>query len=246
MDQAGVQKRSRTTTLLTDARPQAAVIQSQARAVAVEVGLHRLRTPRTWCCRPVSRSLDGAQSSGSSVSGYATGAVARRTGQAVVEGLNARFQLPVSPVTTAGTRSAYTPSGCAWAAFGRSSLDNVTGDVASGLPKAPANVDGATPATPCPARLEDHASNTCGVLGFTTVVGAGNARSDAVGALTGASPLARSPTPPPRDVAVSGSAYVTATSLLVNPQKTRSGARATMARPLVLFPGTPDNPGTGW
>lgn len=240
---AGQQKRFRTSTLVTDARPQAAVIQSQARAVAVEVSSTASDATNLVLQGGVA-SLDGAQSSGSSVSGYATGAVARRTGQTVVEGLNAHFQLPVSSVVTDGSGSAFTPAGCAWAGFGRSAVDNVTGDVASGLPKAPANVDGTSPNV-ITGRLDDNASNSCGVLGFTNVVDAGVPRADAVGMLTGGSPLVRVADGGGSGTAVSGSAYVTATTLLVSPQRTRSGVRATMARPVVLFPDTPDNPGGG-
>lgn len=240
------QKSYRTYTQVTETRPEKPAIQSQARAVGVAISSTAPDSTSLVLEGGVA-SLDGSQSSGSAVSGYAGGALARRTGQAVVEGKNARFQLPTQPVVEAGTGGPGTPSGCTWYGFGSSSVDNVTGDVAAGLPRSPANVDdGSSPRKAISGRLLDSSSNSCGVLGFTTVVDTGAPRSDAVGAHMGNGPYVKLPDGGgSSSTALSGSVYVTATALTATPQRTRAGGRTTMARPIVLFPGAPDSGGVG-
>lgn len=241
-DQAGQTKRFRTYTQVTETRPDRPVIQSQARAVAVELSSTAADGSGLVLQGGVA-SLDGSQSSGSAVSGYTTGALARRSGTSVVEGRKATFQLPTNPVvlSDAGSGAAQTSGGaCTWFGFGRTSVDNVTGDVAGGLPKAPADVDApVTPRNAITGRLDDDPSNGCGLLSFTNTVSGGVARTDAVGVQMGAAPFARLASAGTATGAVTGSAYVTATSLLTTPQATRSGGRAGMVRPVVLFPGSP-------
>lgn len=243
--QGPVQKTYRTYTQVTETRPERPVVQSQARAVTVEIGSTAV-DGTSLALQGGIASLDGSQSSGSAVSGYAGGALARRTGASVVEGRNARFQLPTQPVAEAGAEAPVTPSQCAWYGFGRSSISNVTGEVTAGLPRSPVDVDdGSVPRKVITGALTDNASNACGVLGFTTVVSGGAARNDAIGTAMGASPFVRLPDAAGSAVALSGSAYVTATPLTTTPQRTYAGARSTMARPIVLFPGSPESGGAG-
>lgn len=239
--QDGVQKTLRTYTTVTETRPEAPLIQSQARSTAVDVS-STAADGTTLQLQGGIASLDGAQSSGSSVAGYVAGALARRTGVPVVEGQNSRFQLPGQPVATSTSTSPVTPLDCSWYGFGRSEVANVTAGIITGLPKAPANVDAATPKNVVTGRLADNAGNACGVLSFTNVVGAGVVRSDAVGVRMGPSPLAFMPDSGGSANSVTADAYVTATDLLANPQRTQSGARSTMVRPIRLFPNSPDNP----
>lgn len=239
--QDGVQKTFRTYTTVTETRPERPVLQSQARSTAVDVS-STAADGTTLQLQGGVASLDGAQSSGSSVSGYVTGALARRTGQAVQEGRSARFQLPGQPVALLGSGSAVVPAGCSWFGFGGTDVANVTGDVGSGLPKAPVNVDDTTPKKVVSGRIIDNAGNSCGALSFTTVVDAGVQRSDAVGGRMGPSPFAFLPDSGGSGTSVQADAYVTATDLLASPQKTYSGARMSMGRAVRLFPNSPDNP----
>jgi type II secretory pathway pseudopilin PulG len=239
--QDGVQKTFRTYTTVTETRPERPVLQSQARATAVDIS-STAADGTTLQLQGGVASLDGAQSSGSSVAGYVTGALARRTGQAVQEGRNARFQLPDQPVALLGTGSAVVPTGCTWFGFGGTAVDNVTADVSTGLPKAPANVDDTTPKKVLSGRIVDNAGNACGALSFTTVVDAGVQRTDAVGIRMGPSPLAYLPDSGGSGTSVQADAYVTATDLIATPQRAYSGARMNMGRAVRLFPNSPDNP----
>lgn len=239
--QDGVEKTFRTYTTVTETRPERPVLQSQARSTAVDIS-STAADGTTLQLQGGVASLDGAQSSGSSVSGYVTGALARRTGQAVQEGRNARFQLPGQPVALLGTGSSVVPAGCTWFGFGGTQVDNVSADVGTGLPKSPVNVDGATPRNVVSGRIIDNAGNTCGALSFTTVVDSGAQRTDSVGNRMGPSPFAFLPDSGGSGTSVQADAYVTATDLTASPQRTYSGARMSMGRAVRMFPNTPDNP----
>lgn len=239
--QDGVPKTFRTYTTITETRPETPLIQSQARSTAIDISSTAADGTTLQLLGGVA-SLDGAQSSGSSVAGYVAGALARRTGVAVVEGQNSRFQLPGQAVVTTTDSSPVTPVGCSWYGFGRTEVANVDADIATGLPKAPANVDAASPKNVVSGRLADNTSNSCGVLSFTNVVDTGSLRSDAVGVRMGPSPLAFIPDSGGSGSSVTADAYVTATDMLTNPQRTQSGARSSMSRPIRLFPNSPENP----
>lgn len=239
--QEGVQKSFRTYTTVTETRPETPVIQSQVRSTAVDIS-STAADGTTLQLQGGIVSLDGAQSSGSSVSGYVGGALARRTGVPVVEGQNARFQLPGQPVvTTTALGSPVTPLGCSWYGFGRTEVANVTADISTGLPKSPANVDEALVKNTVSGRLADNSSNACGVLSFTNVFGTATQRADAIGALMGPSPIALLPDSGGSTNSVTADGYVTATDLLATPQRTKSGARMTMGKSVRLFPNAPDN-----
>ena len=239
--QDGAQRTFRTYTTITETRPERPVLQSQARATAVDIS-STAADGTTLQLQGGVAALDGAQSSGSSVSGYVVGALARRTGQPVQEGRNARFQLPDQPVATLGDGSAVTPTGCSWFGFGGTHVDNVTGTVATGLPKSPVNVDSTTPRSTVTGRIVDNAGNLCGALSFTTAVGGGTLRADAVGAAMGPSPLAFMPDLSGSATSVRADAYVTATEITATPQRTFAGARMHMDRAVRLFPNSPENP----
>lgn len=239
----GRQKLHRAYTQITETGPEPPVIQSQARAVSVGVSSTAADGTSLTLQGGVA-SLDGAQSNGSSVSGYAAGAVARRTGQPVAESRNARFQLPAQPVSEAGSADPVTSSACAWYGHGRSSVGNVTADVAGGLPRSPTNVDDAvTPRNAISGQLDNDGSNACGLLGFTNVVdsGAPLSSADPIGSHFGTSPYVKVGDATGTGTALSGSAYVTSTPLTSAAQKTFSGGSVKMARPLVLFPTSPES-----
>ena len=241
-------KSYRTYTRITDGRPQAPVIQSQSRAVAVDVTSNAADATTLELQAGVAR-LDGAQSSGSSVSGYVTGAVATRTGETTRTGLVTQFALPSRPVTTSGDgndkRFGNGSNGCSWWAFGNNSTDNVTGDVSAGLPKAPANVGVTAPYNKASGYITNEDKGSCGQLSYDNLVGGGIARPfiDPVARHMGAAPYVRIPFVNGVDssaASISGAGYVTSNPLPTSPQQTRAGASTSMLSGVVLFPNSPD------
>ena len=237
--QAGEPKSYRVTTVLTEGRPELPVIQTQAKAVAVSV-TSTAKDASTLQLQGGVATLDGAQSSGSSVSGYITGAIATRTGAAAVTGEVGQFSLP-SPsqeVTTTGPGGAQGGGACSWFSFGPNSVSNLTADVATGLPKAPANVDAA--ALPNVSTGAIRQGDACGMLSFDNLTGGGTARTDLLGVEMGAAPYARVPDIGSSATGLAGSGYVTASALTVSPQQAKAGGRVAMGQPVVLFPNTPE------
>ena len=162
-------KKYSTSTRITDGRPQAPVIQSQARAVAVDVTSSAADGSTLELQAGVAR-LDGAQSSGSSVSGYVAGAVATRTNVAPETGRVSQFALPSRPLSSAGSTGPRSfgngSGGCSWWGFGKTNTSNVDGDVSGGLPKAPADVDAATPFNKASGYITNETSGPCGQLSY--------------------------------------------------------------------------------
>jgi prepilin-type N-terminal cleavage/methylation domain-containing protein len=231
----------RSYTRITDGRPQVPVIQSQSRAVAVDVTSNAVNSSTLELQAGVAK-LDGAQSSGSSVSGYVTGALATQTGVTPVTGKVGQFSLPASGLSTSGTSGAQSAgAGCSWWAVGKTDTTNVGGDVSAGLPKAPANVDSTTPFSTVSGFVAKNSGGSCGQLSYDNTVGGGGVRTDSLGAQMGATPFVQVP-----DVtsgsgpSLVGSGYVTSNPLASSPQQTKSGAAASMAAPVVLFPNNPD------
>jgi prepilin-type N-terminal cleavage/methylation domain-containing protein len=240
---AGVSKQFRTYTRVTDGRPQQPVIQSQARAVTLDVTSNAHDTSTLELQAGVAR-LDGAQSSGSSVSGYVTGALATRTGTAPVTGQVTQFSLPgPAPVTSGNSAAQMAGAGCSWWGFGKSDTTNVTGDVSLGLPKAPANVDAATPFNVASGYLARNSTGTCGLLSYDNLAGGGLPRvvTDPLALDMGVAPYVTVP-----DVtsgsgpALGASGYVWSSSLASSPQQTKAGASGSMAGTVILFPSSPE------
>ncbi|MGB8651572.1 MAG: prepilin-type N-terminal cleavage/methylation domain-containing protein [Mycobacteriales bacterium] len=244
----GVKSKSfRTYTRITDGRTAAPVIQTQGRAVAIDISSTSADGGTLQLQEGVA-TADGSQSSGSTVAGYATGAIATRTGQSAVTALGSEFNLPTQAVTSFGSSSPQSGSGCSWYGFGRSSVTDVTGDVSSGLPKAPADVDAATPSNRLSASVNDNSGTGCGLLSYDNLAGGGVERpsSDSVGYEMGDAPYVKIP-----DLfsgsasAISGASYVSSNALTSVPQKSIAGASAFITRQVILFPRNPESGGKG-
>jgi hypothetical protein len=194
--------------------------------------------------------LDGAQSSGSSVSGYVTGALATRTGIAPATGKVTQFSLPSQAVSSSGNSSAQSAgAGCSWWGVGKTDTNNVTGDVSAGLPKAPTNVDASTPFNMATGFIARNSGGTCGQLSYDNLAGGGLPRPttlvpllDPLGYAMGAAPYVQIPdVTSGSGASISGSGYVTSSSLTVTPQVTWAGAAATMGASVVMFPNNPES-----
>lgn len=239
LDNAGLTKSFRVYTRITDGRPQLPVIQSQARALAVDISSTAMDGGTLQLQGGVA-TVDGAQSSGSSIAGYATGAVAI-DGATTTTGKVTQFNLPAQSLTTTGSSSPQSGTGCSWYGFGQNDVSNVTGEVAGGLPKAPANVDAATPANVFSGYLVNSGTPTCGQMSFDNTARGGMRRSDSIGTVMGAAPFVKAPDATGSTPSIVGSVYATSTPALATPTQTRSGAQATMAQPVIVFPGSPEN-----
>ena len=238
--QGGVPRTYRTYTRITDGRPQQAVIQSQSRATAVDI-TSTASNGNTLQLRAGVTNLDGAQSSGSSVLGYAAGAIASQTGQTPVTGQVSQFALPTQSPVTSGSSSPTSP--CSWYGFGSTGTTDVTGDVNSGLPKAPTDVDVATPPNVVSGYIATNGAGPCGQLSYDNLAGGatGLSSSDAIGYEMGGAPYVKIPdTSTGSGPSISGSGYVTATPLTATPHLVKSGSSVAMGQPLVLFPSTPE------
>lgn len=237
--QRGEAKEYRTTTVITDGRPELPLIQSQAKAIAVSVS-STAADATTLQLQGGLANLDGAQSSGSSVAGFVTGALATRTGLPAVSGQAKQFSLPGQGVTSSGSSGAQSAaSGCSWYGFGPNGVTNVDGDVPAGLPKAPINVDDAGGPKVVTGSINQGTSNSCGLLSFDNLVGGGTPLDTTTSVLAqhmGAAPYVRVPDSSGSGGGLSGSGYLTATPVTASPLQTRSGARVAMAQPAVLFP----------
>lgn len=239
--EAGRAKSYRTYTQVTESRPEQPLIQSQARAVAVDLSSTSAES-KTLRLQGGLTTLDGGQSSGSFVSGLASGAVASETGSAPVEGSTARFLYPSDGVTTTGSSS---PSDlCMWYGFGNTGVDNATGSITDGLPRAPQGIE-TDPTKRVSARLNATGNMACPLMQFHNVTSGAVMRSDALGVALGASPFAVMQDGSAASGAVRSRAYVTATPLTATPQQTSAGAGASMDRSVRLFPNAPDAAGVG-
>jgi type II secretory pathway pseudopilin PulG len=240
----GVTKTFRTYTRITDGRPQAPIIQSQARAVAVDITSNGADGSTMELQGGVAK-LDGAQSSGSSVSGYVTGALATRTGVAPATGKVTQFSLPSQAVSTSGNTSPQCLAG-SWWGLGKTDTNNVTGDVSAGLPKAPTNVDASTPYNKAEGYIGKNGGGTCGQLSYANLAGGGLARPtlpllDPLGYEMGTPPYVQIPdVTTGSGASVSGSGYVTSSPLTTTPQVTRAGSAASMSTSLIMFPNNPE------
>lgn len=244
--QAGTPKSYRTTTVITEGSPETPGIQTQAKAVAVSVS-STAADATTLQLQAGLANLDGAQSSGSSVAGYITGALARRTGAAVIAGEVGQFSLPTQPATTTGSGGAQGGGGCSWFGFGPNAVTNATADVSSGLPKAPADVDSSAPPNVSTGAIKQGTSNACGMLSFDNLAGGGAGRptTDALGFQMGAAPYIRVPDTSSSAIGISGSGYVTASALTATPRQAKAGGRVSQSQPVVLFPNNPESGGMG-
>jgi len=245
----GRTKSLRTYTRITDGRPQAPVIQTQARAVAVDI-TSTAADGGTLRLQGGVSSADGAQSSGSSVSGFASGALATRTGTAAATGTSSTFSLPTQNVASVNNSGAQSGGlGCSWYGFGATGVSNGTGDVSSGLPKAPSNVDSTIPPTLMAGYISNNSGGSCGLLSFDNLVGGGVARvlsaSDPLGYEMGAAPYVKVADVAGAGTSISGSTYVSSNGLVSSPQKSVSGATATALQQVTLLPGNPESGGRG-
>jgi type II secretory pathway pseudopilin PulG len=240
----GVTKTFRTYTRITDGRPQAPVIQSQARAVAVDMTSNAADTSTLELQAGVVK-LDGAQSSGSSVSGYVTGALATRTGTTPVTGKVDQFALPASAVSTGGSSSAQSGgAGCSWWGFGKTDTGNVTATVGAGLPIAPTNVGASAPFNTVTGYIAKNSGGSCVALSYDNLAGGGIPRLpllDPIGYEMGAPPYVQIPDVTGAGASISGSGYVTSSTLATTPQVTWAGSAASMAASLVMFPNNPES-----
>jgi prepilin-type N-terminal cleavage/methylation domain-containing protein len=239
----GKVKTFRTYTRVTDGRPQAPVIQSQGRAVAVDITSNGADTSTLELQAGLAK-IDGAQSSGSSVSGYVTGALATRTGVTPVTGKVEQFSLPSQGVTTSGSGVEQSLPSCSWWGFGKTDTNNVTGDVSAGLPKSPTNVNGATPFNTASGFIAANSGGGCGLLSYDNTAGGGIPRLaiDPVGFSMGAKPYVRvNDTTGGSAPAITGRGYVTSNPLPTSPQQTKAGAAVAMAAGVTLFPNNPES-----
>lgn len=235
--QGGAPKELRATTVITDGQPEEPVIQTQAKGVAFSVG-STAKDGGTLELQGGLASLDGAQSSGSSVSGFVTGALATRTGVPAVSGQVGQFALPTQPVSVTGAGGAQNASPCSWFGFGPNSVTNATADIAAGLPKAPADVDAAGGPRVLTGSLARGTGNACGIISFDNLAGGGLGLDTTVGLgkHMGGGPYVQVPNGSTAGVGLSGSGYLTASPITATPRQARSGARVTMAEPAVIFP----------
>jgi hypothetical protein len=237
---AGRARSFSTSTRVTDGRPQQPLIQSQARAVAVDVS----STGADGATLQVQGgvvTIDGAQSSGSSVSGYAVGALARRTGDAEASGLTTQFSLPGTSPVASGSSSAQAGTGCSWFGFGATATGNVTGDVSQGLPKAPADVASGGRLS---ASILRSGTPACGQLSFDNTVGGGVVDSALATPMAG-TPWVTVPDASSGGPGVQAAGYVDATDLTAPVQQTRAGANVSMTNGIVLFPNYAASGGSG-
>ncbi|GAC1610059.1 MAG: hypothetical protein NVS3B26_14780 [Mycobacteriales bacterium] len=242
----GVSKTYRAYTRITDGRPQLPVIQSQAKAVAVDITSTAHDGP-TLDLQGGIANADGAQSNGSSVSGFAAGARAAQTGKTPVTGVVTQFSLPMTAAVTSGSSGPQSASACSWYGFGSTGTSNATGDVSTGLPLAPANA-AATPPNVMTGYISKNGSGSCGQLSYDNTIDGGIPRpaSDALGFEMGPGPYVRVP-----DVtsgsgpAIGGSSYLFSNTLTSSPPVTQAGAAAAMSQQLVLFPNNPESGGQG-
>lgn len=243
---AGEIKSYVTQTRVTDGRPQQPLIQSQARAVAVRVS-STAADATTLELQTGVVNVDGTQSTGSSVSGYATGALATRSGFDSVTGLTTQFDLPGLAASTSGSSVPRSEPGCSWYGFGRTSTSNVTGSIADGLPKAPSDVDSATPPKVLSASVDRSGPETCGQLSYDNTAGGGAPllSTDPIGQHMGSAPWVSMTDATASGAAISGSGYATSSSNLLTPTTTKAGARASNTVPLVIFPASPDSAPSG-
>ncbi len=243
-------KSLRSYTRITDGRPLAPIIQTQARAVAVDI-TSTGADGSTLRLQGGLSSADGAQSSGSSVSGFATGALATRAGTTAQTGQSSRFSLPAQAVVSAGNGGPQSGgSGCSWYGFGSTGVSNGTGDVSTGLPKSPTNVDSTVPPTTMSGYISTNGGGSCGQLSYDNLAGGGLpgviSLADPIGYEKGAAPYVKS-----IDVssgsgpAISGSTYVSSNALTATPQKSVAGAAATAIQQVTVFPGNPESGGRG-
>jgi type II secretory pathway pseudopilin PulG len=240
LDNAGAAKSYRVYTRITDGRPQLPVIQSQARALAVDISSTAVDGGTLQLQGGVA-TVDGAQSSGSSVAGYATGAVAI-DGATTVTGKVTQFNLPTQAVATTGGTGVQPGTGCSWYGFGQNDVTNVTGDVAGGLPVAPLDAGSGGVFS---GFLKNSGNPACGQLSFDNTAHGGIQRADSLGAAMGSAPFVKVPDASTSSASITGSAYVTSSALNATPQQTKAGARASMAQPVVIFPGSSESAGNG-
>jgi prepilin-type N-terminal cleavage/methylation domain-containing protein len=241
LDSGGAPKSHRAYTRIADGAPQMPLIQSQARALAVDISSSAV-DGGTLQLQGGIATVDGAQSSGSSIAGYATGAVAI-DGGTTITGKATQFNLPGQSITTTGTTGALPGTGCSWYGFGANNVDNVTGDVTAGmagLPKAPANVDSGGLLS---GSLMNSGKPACGQLSFDNTTRGGAPRVGPIGTAMGGAPYVMVPDDSGNTASITGSVYATSTALTASPMQTKSGARASMAQPVVIFPSTAEATG---
>ena len=244
---AGVSKSLRTYTRMTDGKASLPTIQTQARAVAVDIS-STAADGSTLELQAGLSSVDGAQSNGSSVAGYAAGAVASRTGASTVTGLTSRFDLPGTGATSSGSSSPQSGSGCSWYGFGQTATANVGGDVSAGLPKSPTNVDSTTPPSTMSGFIRSNGGGSCGQLSYDNLAGGGASRIawDAIGAAMGPAPfVGAADVTSGNSPSIVGETYVSSNALTASPQKSIAGAKASALQPIVLFPGYAASSGRG-
>ena len=251
--QGGTTKTFRTYTRVTDGRPQAPVIQSQSRATTVNIS-STAADGKTLQLKGGVVSLDGSQSSGSSVSGQVSGALASRTGDATLTGQSAQFSLPGAAAGASGAGAAFAgtdgTSGCSWFGLGNTVVTPASGlaDIGVGLPKAPSNATNASPSanTITAAIRANGATGQCGVMSYDNQTsGGGTARSDNVGTAMVGTPYVKVNDMSGNANLVAAHGYVTSTPITSVPQQTRSGAAAEMGQPVIVFPRYATNTGLG-
>ena len=250
--QGATTKTFRTYTRITDGRAQAPVIQSQSRATAVNIS-STAADGKTLQLKGGVVSLDGSQSSGSSVSGQVSGALASRTGDATLTGQSAQFSLPgaVAGTPSAGSAFAGTDgSGCSWFGIGSTVVSPSSGlaDISAGLPKAPLNATDASPSanTITAAIKASGANGQCGAMSYDNQTsGGGIARSDNVGTAMVGTPYVKVNDTSGNANLITAHGYVTSTPVTTVPQTTRSGAAAEMAQPVIMLPRYATNTGLG-
>lgn len=243
----GKPKSFRAHTRIVDGRSAAPIIQTQAHAVSVDV-TSTAADGTTLKLQLGVASAGGSQASGSTASGYATGAIATRTGSDPITGLLSQFDLPVQGIRTSGAAAPASGIGCGWYGFGRSGLSRVDGDISTGLPRVPTDVDLRFPDNALTGYLVENGGGECGVMTYDNLYGGGLTRppGDPIGDQMGAAPYVRIEHSAGGSAAVvSGAAYVVSNPLTSVAQTSSSGAAAFALQRVVLFPGNPYSGGQG-
>jgi hypothetical protein len=223
------------------------VIQSQARAVAVEVRLDGSRRDEPGAAGRASPRSTARSPAGSAVSGYAGGALARRTGPPSSRRPRASSSRTTRCAEAPGTQTH--PPGCSWYGLRQQLRRQRVRRDRGRLPLSPINVDdGSSPPASSHWRRHEQRCNTGNAQLHQTRVDAGIRTRGTRRSPHGRQPLVRMADGTSGSTALAGSAYVTATPLTTRIPAAHAPAAARMARtrPVVLSRELPDRADSGW
>ncbi|MEP7055022.1 MAG: type II secretion system protein [Actinomycetota bacterium] len=229
-------KSFRNYTRIADSRGSVSTLTSQAKAQVLRVT--SAASDLTALSADVAvASADGSQSTGSTAASSAKAGVATDANEFLVAtGLNTNPGNATTLTTPVGPSRAGT-GGCGWAAFGTSDVANISSSTTSGIPLVPANVDtGVPPSNQTIAGLRANGGNSCGLFAFNN---RSIAYNPALGLGGTSEALVDIPDTGGAARVVTGSAWVNATNTVVSPHTVTSGANASSAQRIRIFPNLP-------